>query len=167
MKTSIKNFNNHELGRFLLRRLYQIHDASGVSLGRSERSFLNEAILDIFPLPDGADFFKYSDLMFEAEKRGQKKRKTFQQFLLCDNLNMLHTHSLIYLILLKLKEWYKKDAKKMGYPLAEEMKIVDITIPMFFPSEYINNFLSVSQEELIEESKERSYWVFKNKKEIF
>jgi hypothetical protein len=157
MNGNISCLSDHLIGRLLLRQMWQIHDASGVSLGRSARSLLLEAVLDIYPIDNCHEEFTQDMLICEAKKREARKIFKPPQLLFFNDLKMLDTYSLMYLILLELYEWYKKDAEENDWPLVEEISIIEAVMPMFYPEEDVSSFLSISQDQLLLESKDRYY----------
>ena len=74
-----------EIARLLLRCLWQVHSAGGISHGRSVDSRILESAMDLIPLPMGImlDAYTCEDLREEGERR---KRIAHQQYM----LNFVH-----------------------------------------------------------------------------
>jgi len=160
----VKRLSDCTLVRLLLRRLWQWQDAAGVSMGRSLRSALLEAVFDFVKLPEikNIDEIKGYILLAEAEKRVKKAKKIHleksQKLLPLEDTN---NRSLAHLLLLNLHRWYKQDeeeAPKRGESsLTIEKKIVDACIPLLLPTQNCFHLYYLKWEDILEESRNRRF----------
>jgi len=74
---SVVELTDIELSRLILRKMWQIHDAGGISMGRSQENKLLEAVLELIPLPKKVllDKFSQKELLKEADRRRYEKTK--------------------------------------------------------------------------------------------
>lgn len=108
MALSVNELSDYLIARLILRRLWQIQDAGGVSVGRSKQSVLLEAALDLMPWPADldADSFSEQDLMDEATARSGNFLDRPLQLPLFSDLEWQSNEVLIFLLLSHLRQHY-------------------------------------------------------------
>lgn len=155
MQDSLAVLTNDEMARLILRRLWQIHDAEGVSMGRCLSNVLLESAMHILPLPEmhDPDVFDVFELLDEAVKR---KRKISHHLKATPRLQRISNRTLATLVLHELQAWYREDAEKNPLmALTFQWRLTNSAVGLLSLPRGFKKPASWSREDLIEESRER------------
>ena len=131
-KISLKRLSNKTLAKMFLRQLYLWYDLSGISMGRSHRSFL----LEMTQFLAGRDLLKdinrdrschefLNAAQNRISKRGNKKIMPFKK------LGLVKNYSLAYLLIRKLRAWVRSAKGRQEYRLTPtERKMIEATLKL-------------------------------------
>ena len=153
MNRKISNLKNYAVARLLLRKLWQLQDASGVSTGRAKRNVMLEGAIYIMPLLRfrNQDQFSRDELVNEAQRR------------VPDPLFFGHPaggrkvpHLFVAIVLLyHMREWYRADKEKdPRQALTLEMAILEAAIRLL-PKPSSEQVLGQQIEDLIRDANDR------------
>lgn len=153
----IKELDNKQLARELLRILWRTYDDQGVSIGRSFRAGYLEQALDLIPMvkiidDDFDDKFHLNEFLKEANLR--LKKKIPAQGMLFTELPFISDEALAGKLLEKIADYYDEDAKRPDHLSIIERQILDAARSLI-PLPY--NCPDYKKEELYFESKDRRY----------
>ncbi|MGD1002966.1 MAG: hypothetical protein ABR884_00100 [Minisyncoccia bacterium] len=140
------------LARLTLSLLWGIQDAGGVSCGRSVRSTLLEAAMDLLPRPNiDISEFTIFDIQGEAGLPSRRRVGIFlEQQLPLPRLDLVSDQDLAMMILGSLRLWYEQDAKISEQPLSVEQNILTTALRLLPP-----RFGCWSWEDLLKEARDR------------
>ena len=111
----IEKLTNENIARLLLRQLWQVYSAGGISHGRSLEGRLLEAAMNIIPLPRNIDpdFFWTECLLKEGRIRlKEKPRIIFQRLCTPEQPNFFSSKLIASLLLGKIQELYAEDDQR-------------------------------------------------------
>ena len=161
MGKTISTLTDYAVARLLLRKLWQLQDASGVSMGRAKRNVLLEGAIYIMPLLRfrGQDQFGRDQLIDEAMRRTESslplrsavgERKV--------------PHMVIAVILLyHMREWYEADAQKDPMQaLRLEMEILDASLRLL-PKPSPEQVTERQIEDLVEDANDRRRYLLRRR----
>jgi hypothetical protein len=151
----LRQLKNDELARLILRKLWQIQDVGGVSMGRSLRNVFLEAAKNIMPCPEmpNLDAFSEADLKQEGDRRKPKSPRRLRHSCV---LKKLSDRTLAILLLLELKKWLDDDALKNPHgPLGWEIQATKSALRLLpLPKEFDGTELW-SADSLVSEARDR------------
>ena len=159
-----RGLTNDELARLLLRILWQMQDAGGVSGGRALRSLFLEAVPPLLPELDvpNMDRFSAVELLDESEQRVRNMMQIgCDQQMLFPELAFAESRTLAVCILFRLKELYTEDAEREDQLPMEELRIVSAAVSLLPPYEDCMPFNDCTYGDLLNESSERNIWRIK------
>jgi hypothetical protein len=159
----LESLSDYVLARLLIRKLWQMYDNGGVSMGRSLRASLLESILPLLPeLTDEESGLSEKVGVWELYREGERRRKInkkvekqkFTQPLLFVSLPYISNATLFCLVIDAILDWYKADEKKSDFPLVHQKDIVEMILYILSNCFYKKQFArrrKYGYEELIEE----------------
>ena len=132
------------ISRMLMTRLWRGYSAGGVSLGRSLRSCLLEAVIRLIPPVSigesiNADNADETELEVEAEIRIKSGFIPETQMILFLELPFIPDWHLLCLLMRELVVWYEKD-QEAEWPLVYERKIAELIWRLMSGPKYVEQF---------------------------
>lgn len=136
----LDDISKTELARIILRLVWQSFDRGGISMGRSPKSRILEAVMGIIPLPelDNLDDFHQDEIKDAVEfKTGYPGLQQFQLILLPEQFEFWGDHLLAYVLLCELiflsQEMFEKHDI---WPIEENY--IKLAIELLIPEEDIS-----------------------------
>jgi hypothetical protein len=159
MRRTLSELKNEELARLILRELWRFQDASGASMGRSLRSALLEAAMELLPPPQDIgdpDALTLFDLYEEAAKGSRREAVTLEGQTHFPDIGLITDRELAIMLIDHLRSWYEDDAKENPKePLVNEQTVLKRALVLL--SMPCGNF---AQEDLLCEADERQHALF-------
>jgi hypothetical protein len=151
---SLSELGNDEVARLILRKLWQLQDAGGVSMGRSPRSVFLESAINILPMPvRNCDAFGTQELLEEVKKRRASIPPKLGSV---RYVRRIGKRTLAILLLQELLAWYREDAKKdPQQALTVETRMTETVLRLMPLPRGFKRSASWSAEALVEQSRIR------------
>jgi len=154
----MKELSDWHLIRLIMNRLWRIYDAGGVSLGRSLRCSLLEAITDTYPLERFENDLYLEDLRQLAY---QREYVSYVQLTLDLGVNGLTPEHFVCFVIRKIRQWYEYDGLMDSLGSSYEYEIVQCLCYITRCEDNLQHFdrlgVSYTARELILEAKDRQF----------
>lgn len=138
---SLGKVSNLILARLILRQLWQIQDARGISMGRSRRNCFLEGAIHLIPIPEyiHSDDFGYEQLLDEAQRRNPVYAPNRPFYKRNPTPKTLGNLPIAILLLKELEKYYEEDEAKNGpmNSITSEPKLCAIVIRLLPPQKQI------------------------------
>jgi hypothetical protein len=156
--------SNDDLARLMLRRVWQIQDAGGVSMGRSLRNVLLECALHLMPVRARLNTDIFDELLLwefldKAAKRVPLPPRRMRRM---PPLKRVSTRTVAILVIKELHLWYEEDARQNPMEaLILETDLVRGVLPLLPLPEGFKKPDAWTHGMLIEEARERYHALLK------